>query len=96
MMAKYRLVFLMAILIGIPVVILLLPGLAEARTWYVDDDGGAGADFEKVQDAINASGDGDEIRVFEGIYYENVVVNKTVSLIGNGSANTTIDGGGCG
>jgi len=94
MMAKYWLVFLMTILIGIPVVILLLPGSAEGRTWYVDDDGGG--DFERIQDAINASGDGDEIRVWKGIYYENVVVNKTVSLVGNGSANTTIDGGGAG
>ncbi|MCK4614292.1 MAG: PPXXXP-CTERM sorting domain-containing NosD-like protein, partial [Thermoplasmata archaeon] len=67
---------------------------AEAKTITVDDDGGA--NYTKIQDAIDAAEDGDTIRVYEGTYSENVVVNKTVSLIGNGSANTTIDGGGNG
>jgi len=57
----------------------------------VDDSGGA--DYERIQDAINAAENGDTIRVYEGTYSENVVVNKTVSLVGNGSANTTINGG---
>jgi len=62
----------------------------QARTITVDDDGGA--DYEKIQDAVNASEDGDEIRVYAGTYHENVEVNRTVSLIGNGSEETTIDG----
>ena len=82
--------------IGICAGAVLLSDSAEGKTWYVDDDGGAAVDFERLQDAVNASEDGDTIRVWEGIYHENVVVNKTVSLIGNGSANTTIDGGGVG
>ena len=64
---------------------------AEGKSWYVDDD--PGADFERIQDAVDAAEDGDTIRVYEGTYYENVVVNKSVSLIGNGSDVTTIDGG---
>ena len=67
---------------------------AEGKTITVDDDGEA--DYETIQDAVNASEDGDTIRVWEGTYKENVVVNKTVSLIGNGSESTTIDGGGAG
>lgn len=82
------------ILVFICAAAVLLSNQAEAKTWYVDDDGGA--DFEKIQDAVNASEDGDTIRVFGGTYYEYVVVNKTVSLVGNGSANTTINGGGVG
>jgi len=70
----------------------LLSKIGSADTITVDNDGGA--DFEKIQDAVNSSEDGDTIRVWEGTYYENVVVNKSVSLIGNGSANTTIDGRG--
>ncbi|MCK4614248.1 MAG: right-handed parallel beta-helix repeat-containing protein, partial [Thermoplasmata archaeon] len=62
--------------------------------WYVDDDGGA--NYTSIQEAIDAAEDGDTIRVWEGTYEENVVVNKRVSLIGNGSADTTIDGGGSG
>jgi len=69
-------------------------GEVEARTWYVDDDGEM--DFTAIHDAINASSDGDTIRVFEGEYTENVVVNRSITLIGNGSANTTIRGGGAG
>ena len=74
--------------------VLLTVGSNEAsgKTWYVNDDGGG--DFEKIQDAIHNATESDIIRVYEGVYKENVGVNKTVSLIGNGSANTTIDGGG--
>lgn len=71
--------------------LLVIDGV-EGKTITVDANGGV--DFTKIQDAINTSSDGDTIRVWEGTYYENVVVNKTVSLIGNGSEQTTIDGGG--
>lgn len=65
---------------------------ATAKTITVDDDGGA--DYEKIQDAIDNATEGDTVRVWEGTYYENVVVNKTVSLVGNGSEETTIVAGG--
>ncbi len=74
------------------IMVLFLFQGAEAGTITVDDDGGG--EYTKIQDAINASEDGDTIRVWEGTYYENVVVNKSVSLIGNGSEETVIDGGG--
>ena len=70
----------------------------EGTIWYVDDDASEGGDgslekpYNKIQDAVNASEDGDTIRVFEGTYYENVVVNKAVNLIGNGSQDTIING----
>ena len=69
---------------------------AEARptTWTVDDDGPA--DFARIQDAINAAGDGDTIFVHSGIYYENVVFNKTVLLIGENRSTTIIDSAGKG
>jgi len=74
----------------------------KGATLYVDDDAPPGGDgsighpFNRIQDAINASIDGDTIRVWEGVYYENAVMNKTLSLIGNGSDVTTIDAGGVG
>ena len=66
----------------------------EAKTITVDDDGGQ--DYESIQDAIDDATEGDIIRVYEGIYYENLLVNKTVNLIGNGTDNTTIDAKGNG
>mgnify|MGYP001039313996 CR=1 FL=1 len=50
------------------------------------------ADFPTIQEAINAANDGDTIFVHGGIYYENIVVNKSVSLIGENRSTTIIDG----
>ena len=66
------------------------PVKLEPTTWTVDDDGPA--DFYTIQGAINAASPGDTIFVYSGTYYENVVVNKTVSLIGENRSNTIIDG----
>jgi len=65
---------------------------SEPRTWTVDDDGPA--DFHTIQEAINAASSGDTIFVHSGTYYENVVVNKTVTVVGENSYDTIIDGGG--
>ena len=45
-----------------------------------------GENFSTIQAAIddNDTKDGHTIRVYSGVYYENVVVNKPVTLIGNG------------
>lgn len=74
--------------------IILLAVDGSAREITVDDDGGA--DFETIQDAINASVNGDTVRVFEGTYHENVIINTSIELIGNGSEGTIINGGGTG
>jgi parallel beta-helix repeat protein len=52
--------------------------------------------FSTIQDSIDKAQPGDKIRVYSGIYFENVIVNKSVILIGNGSANTFINGRGSG
>ena len=77
---------------ALAVVVLLLTGSqnGEAVTITVDDDGGA--NYTNIQDAIDAAEDGDTIRVYEGIYEENVVVNKNINLIWNGSGETIIQG----
>ena len=61
----------------------------EAKIITVDD--GGGQDYTKIQDAIDNSVDGDTIRVYIGYYNENVVINKSIKMIGNGSENTIID-----
>ncbi len=67
-------------------------GGVEAATIIVDWNGGG--DYKKIQDAINAAKAGDSIYVWAGIYYENIIVDKNITLIGNGMANTTINGSG--
>ena len=53
------------------------------KTWYVDDDGNdCTADFTTIQDAVNASIDGDTIIVCSGTYVENVLVNKSLNITG--------------
>lgn len=51
---------------------------------YVDDDGGA--DYTKIQDAIDNATDGDTIIVYNGTYNENIVINKLLSIIGKGDS----------
>jgi parallel beta-helix repeat protein len=50
------------------------------------------SNFPTIQDAIDNASDGDTIFVFNGIYRENVVVNKSVSLLGESGSGTIIDG----
>jgi len=48
--------------------------------------------YPTIQKAINNANDGDTIFVRNGTYYENIVVNKTASLIGESRDTTIIDG----
>lgn len=57
---------------------------------YVDDDGNA--DYNNIQQAIYAADEGDTIYVFNGIYYENLIIDKILNLIGENKDNTVIDG----
>ena len=70
------------------------PVKAEPRTWIVDDDGPA--DFHTIQEAINNANAEDTVFVRNGTYYENVIVNKTLSLFGESKGTTIIDGSGMG
>jgi len=67
---------------------------AEAAIITVDDSGGA--DYTSIQDAVNAANPGDTIFVYNGTYYENVVINKKINLTGEDRSNTIIDSNGFG
>lgn len=55
--------------------------------------GVGGGNFTKIQWAIDNASSGDTVFVFNGTYYENVVINKTINLIGENRSSTIIDGG---
>ncbi len=60
--------------------------LVKAGTITVPDD------YRTIQEAINNAGVGDKIFVSAGTYYERVLVNRSVSLVGENRSSTIIDG----
>jgi parallel beta-helix repeat protein len=47
-----------------------------------------------IQDLIDNASDGDTIYIPNGTYYENIIINKSISLVGEDKNTTIIDGGG--
>ena len=80
------------LVISVTILVLCFVGTASAANWSVDGSGGA--DFTGIQEAINNASAGDTIIVHSGIYYENVVVDKSITLKGIGQP--VVDGGGKG
>ena len=55
--------------------------------------GGSGpGNYTKIQDAIDNASDNDNIYVYSGVYNENIVINKSISLIGQDRDSTKILG----
>jgi parallel beta-helix repeat protein len=52
--------------------------------------------YPSIQEAINSAGEGNSILVSSGLYYEHVMVNKSISIIGENEYKTIIDGNGNG
>jgi parallel beta-helix repeat protein len=52
--------------------------------------------FTSIQEAVNEAESGASVYVPSGIYYEHVVINKTISLIGENFSTTIIDGSNAG
>jgi nitrous oxidase accessory protein len=64
------------------------PVKAESSIIVVPDD------YWSIQEAVNNASEGDTIFVKNGIYYEHVVINKSICLIGENRDTTVIDGNG--
>jgi parallel beta-helix repeat protein len=73
---------------------MVIPNFAKAAKVTVC---ASGCDFPSIQTAVNAAGEGDVIIVKAGDYFENIVVDESVSIMGvDGPASTTVtsaDGG---
>ncbi|MCK5260826.1 MAG: right-handed parallel beta-helix repeat-containing protein [Thermoplasmatales archaeon] len=66
----------------------------DGNTLYV---GGSGPNnYTKIQDAIDNASDGDTVFVYNGTYYENVNIGKTINLVGEDKNTTIINAGGNG
>jgi hypothetical protein len=62
---------------------------------YITVNSSGSANYTKIQDAVTAAVDGDQIYVQNGTYFENVVLgSKSIELIGESKLSTIINGGG--
>ena len=70
------------------------------NTIYVDDDADPSwynaTHVKTIQEGIDDVSIGDTVYVYSGTYYENVVVDKTINLVGENRDSTVIDGTGFG
>lgn len=66
--------------------------LLSGNTLYVG--GGESGNYSTIQDAIDNASNGDTVFVYDDSspYYENVIVNKSINLIGEDKNTTIIDG----
>lgn len=65
------------------------------KTIYVDDDAPPEwydeTHFKTIMDAINNSSDDYTVFVYNGTYYEKIIINKSINLIGENKYSTIID-----
>ena len=90
-MEKYKAsIIILMLLISSLGLIIGFSDVSNGSTITVGDDG----DYKKISSAISAANSGDTIRIYSGTYYENLKIEKSVNLIGNGSEETINHGGG--
>jgi parallel beta-helix repeat protein len=77
-------------LTGIVALLIAAAAPAGAATLCVNP-GGTGGCSTTIGAAVTAAAAGDTIQVARGLYKENVTITKSLSLVGAGSENTTID-----
>ena len=71
-------------------VAVFLPQSSNAKVIHVNSLGGG--DYTSIQDAIDAANNSDTIYVHSGMYEENIIINKSIILQGEGSDSTEIHG----
>ena len=74
----------------------MTPKADDGNIIYVDDDNISGPwdgtiehPYQHIQDAIDNASNGDTIFVYSGVYYGDILINKSITLIGE-DRNTTI------
>jgi len=67
------------------------PSSQTSRDHWLYVGGNGAGNYSKIQDAINDSSDGDIIFVYSKIYYENLLINKSVQLLGENRQTTIVE-----
>ncbi len=65
------------------------PQLLSRGNWYYVGGSGPG-NYTRIQDALDNASDGDTVFVYSNIYSENVLINKSVQLLGENRQTTII------
>ena len=91
------------LVLGIVIAGILITDTKNGNTWQAEAQpaggnilyvGGSGpGNYTSIQAAINDASDGDTIFVYNGTYYENIIINKSINLVGEDRNGTIIDGG---
>ena len=83
----YSTIFIFFILLNIFFVLYPIETI-KADTLHV----GSGQTYSSIQSAINNANESDFIYVHSGIYSETIIINKSITIIGEGSSITTLSG----
>ncbi|UCE38138.1 MAG: right-handed parallel beta-helix repeat-containing protein [Thermoplasmata archaeon] len=92
----------LAMVFGFVVILVeVAPVIMGSTIIYVDDEPGEGPgnpaeNYTSIQEAIDNADEGDTVFVYSGIYYEYLIVNKTMNLTGENRESTIINGSGIG
>jgi len=92
-MKKGIVAILICILLIVSSLVIVYPIKAlkvNSDTLYVGGDGPG--NYTRIQDAIDNASDDDNVFVYNGTYYENVEIWKSITLVGEDRNSTIIDG----
>lgn len=89
-MKRASLIVVISVLVSLSFIGLRFLPDARATTLFV---GGAGpGNHTAIQDAIDSANEGDTIYVYIGTYYENIIVDETLAMMGENRDTTIING----
>ena len=80
----------LSIFLFLSILTIISPAIDAQETITVGPGGPPIYDFSKINDAITYANESDIIHVYNGMYSENIVINKTITLIGESVGSTII------